>query len=100
MSRLSANGQICALIANSAHWSLRLKILRGDWSYEPSGFFDRTHLRYFDPDTMHLLQPAGTTFIATHFSSFGRLSYLRLVALRPRLFAAHALIQWQRDPAT
>lgn len=100
VSRLSANGRICALIPNSAHWSFRLKILRGDWSYEPFGFFDKTHLRFFDPDTMRLLQPPGTAEVSIHFSSFGPWSHPRLVALRPRLFAAHALIQWQRAPTS
>lgn len=44
---LAPGGQIVASIPNLEHWSFAARLLRGDWAYEPSGLFDRTHLRWF-----------------------------------------------------
>lgn len=95
VDRLAPGGQICALIPNSAHWSFRLKILRGDWTYAPYGLFDQTHLRFYDPKTMEALQPRRTTCVGWDYSSFGRFSHPRLLAARPAVFATHVLARWQ-----
>jgi|GEM_PF-3331283 len=96
--RLASGGAICALIPNSAHWSFRLKMLRGDWSYRSSGLFDRTHLRFFDPDTAAGLRPESLRQTRVSFSAFGRRPLPQVVALRPRLLATHMLFEW-RYPA-
>lgn len=44
---LSAEGVVVASVPNVEHWSLLLRLLRGEWGYEESGLFDRTHLRWF-----------------------------------------------------
>ncbi|HEY9852992.1 MAG TPA: methyltransferase domain-containing protein [Leptolyngbyaceae cyanobacterium] len=49
---LKEEGQVLACIPNVQHWSLILKILRGEWQYEDEGLLDRTHLRFFALDTI------------------------------------------------
>jgi 2-polyprenyl-3-methyl-5-hydroxy-6-metoxy-1,4-benzoquinol methylase len=44
-SKLRPDGRILALIPNSANWKFRRKILKGDWSYADTGYFDPGHLR-------------------------------------------------------
>lgn len=45
---LAPGGRVFLFVPNSAHWTFRVKVLRGDWSYADWGLFDRTHLRFFD----------------------------------------------------
>ncbi len=96
VGRLAPGGAIFAMIPNSAHWSFRWKMLRGDWTYTAhGGLFDRTHLRFFSPETAALLRPSGLVEESRLYSSFGRLSHPRLVATRPRLFAMHTSFVWR-----
>ena len=44
---LAPGGRIVASIPNIAHWSARLALLRGRFTYAESGLFDATHLRFF-----------------------------------------------------
>jgi SAM-dependent methyltransferase len=97
VSRLAPAGRLLALIPNSAHYSFRLKILRGDWSMQPSGLFDRTHLRFYDLTTMLALQPAGTALVEKQYHSPARKAWQRRgLRYRPSLFALHGLLVWQR----
>ena len=50
--RIAPGGAVIALIPNGAHFTARLKIARGDWSYTDTGLFDRDHVRFFDLSTM------------------------------------------------
>ena len=95
-SRLAPGGALCALIPNSAHWSFRIKMLRGDWAYKDFGFFDRTHLRFFDPDTAALLKPPNLIQESLSYASFDRRPIRDLVNVRPRLFATHMFFVWRR----
>jgi SAM-dependent methyltransferase len=96
-SRLAPGGAVCALIPNSAHWSFRAKILRGDWTYSPEGgLFDRTHLRFFDPETAAALRPTNLVEDRVMFSAFGRRPQPQMVKLRPRLLAMHMMFEWRR----
>jgi glycosyltransferase involved in cell wall biosynthesis len=52
---LKADGQVLACIPNVQHWSLILRLLRGNWAYEDEGLLDRTHLRFFALDTIRQL---------------------------------------------
>lgn len=45
---LKPGGLLIITLPNVAHWSLRLKLLRGHWDYEDYGLLDRTHLRFFN----------------------------------------------------
>jgi 2-polyprenyl-3-methyl-5-hydroxy-6-metoxy-1,4-benzoquinol methylase len=44
---LRPGGRIIASIPNVRHHSVIRGLLRGDWTYEPAGLLDQTHLRFF-----------------------------------------------------
>ncbi len=48
---LSPEGTVLVCMPNVEHWSFVERLLRGTWTYEQQGLFDRTHLRWFSPDT-------------------------------------------------
>lgn len=52
---LKADGQVLTCIPNVQHWSLILRLLRGNWEYEEEGLLDKTHLRFFALDTIKQL---------------------------------------------
>lgn len=59
-ARLPAGGLVLACIPNVQHWSVIARLLRGRWDYVDEGLLDRTHLRWFTPDTMvEMFQAAG-----------------------------------------
>lgn len=93
-SRVRSGGKLIVLIPNSAHWRFRTQILRGSWRYADSGLFDRTHLRFYDPDTVRELKPTGMDEEGTwYFSPGSWFSRLR-TRWHARLFALHVLIVW------
>ncbi len=106
-TKLTATGRIVALIPNSANWMFRRKILKGDWSYADTGYFDRGHVRFFDIRTAcELGRSAGLSEVAVEYVP-GRLpkplrswsTGARLAtALRPNLFAGHVLAIWGLPP--
>jgi SAM-dependent methyltransferase/glycosyltransferase involved in cell wall biosynthesis len=49
---LAPEGVVLASVPNVEHWSLVLRLLKGEWRYEESGLFDRTHLRWFSARTL------------------------------------------------
>jgi|BEDMetMinimDraft_2_1075160.scaffolds.fasta_scaffold02678_3 SAM-dependent methyltransferase len=49
---LAPGGVILASVPNVEHWSLLFRLLKGEWDYEESGLFDRTHLRWFSGRTL------------------------------------------------
>ncbi len=49
---LAPGGYVVASIPNVAHASLRLALLRGDFSYTDLGLLDRTHLRFYTRETV------------------------------------------------
>jgi 2-polyprenyl-3-methyl-5-hydroxy-6-metoxy-1,4-benzoquinol methylase len=48
---LRPRGWLVVAVPNMAFWRVRWRVLRGDWSYEDTGFFDRTHLHFWTYDT-------------------------------------------------
>jgi len=44
---LSPGGSLIASIPNVRHHSVVRSLLQGNWTYEPAGLLDRTHLRFF-----------------------------------------------------
>jgi SAM-dependent methyltransferase len=81
------NGSLVAAVPNMACWRVRWRILKGDWSREDTGFFDRTHLQFWSFDTRFDVL-AGTPFevIETHGSD-GSLPLRPLRRLVPRAAA-------------
>ncbi|WP_286919641.1 class I SAM-dependent methyltransferase [Pseudomonas sp. UBA6753] len=53
---------IVACIPNAQHWSVQVRLSVGDFRYEDSGLFDRTHIRWFTLATMlEMFAQAGLT---------------------------------------
>jgi SAM-dependent methyltransferase len=106
-SLLSPNGKIVALIPNSANWKFRRQIVKGDWSYSETGYFDRDHLRFFDTRTARELGTrVGLVELDVQFTP-GRLpkplsrspkAAAFAAARRPNLFAGHVLVSWRPEP--
>lgn len=69
---LSENGVILICMPNAEHWSFAERLLSGRFDYEPSGLFDRTHLRWFTRDSMQRALEAAP---------------LSVVDVAPRIFA-------------
>ena len=62
---LKPEGRIIVSTPNVAHWSIRLKLLFGNFDYEPTGIMDATHLRWFTQKTIqNVVTSAG--FKTTH----------------------------------
>src|SRR5579863_8996555 len=48
---LRPQGWLVVAVPNMAFWRVRWRVLRGDWSREDTGFFDRTHVQFWTYDT-------------------------------------------------
>jgi cyclopropane fatty-acyl-phospholipid synthase-like methyltransferase len=103
-SKLAPDGKVLAMIPNSANWKFRRKILKGDWSYADTGYFDRDHVRFFDVATARRLgTEVGLTETAIEYIP-ERLpkplnKWYRGASFaadhRPNLFAGHVLVEWR-----
>ncbi len=51
-SRMEPGNQVIACIPNAQHWSFQARLNIGEFKYEDSGLFDRTHLRFFTRKTI------------------------------------------------
>lgn len=96
-SFLKRDGQLIITTSNIAHWSMRLKMLRGDFTYQKYGILDNTHLRFFTTKTFpQLVEDTG--FSMTYFSidpvggGYPRISRF-LSKFFPNMFAYQMLIQ-------
>ena len=64
---LADGGVVVVCMPNLEHWQFVERLLRGTWSYQDSGLMDRTHLRWFTPESTRLalleagLQPLDVT---------------------------------------
>ena len=58
-SSLTPDGRVLASIPNVAHWSVRLRLLIGNFDYKPTGIMDATHLRWFTRKSVRLLFEAA-----------------------------------------
>jgi Methyltransferase domain/Glycosyl transferases group 1 len=59
-SWLAKDGRIVASLPNVRHHSVVSALLEGNWSYEPAGLLDETHLRFFTRrDMFDLFEQAG-----------------------------------------
>lgn len=100
---LAEGGAVLSLIPNAAHWTARMKIVRGDWSYAETGLFDRDHLRFFDVSTAGQVA-SGSDLIerSRHvypgpFPRWWRFQRDRSLDRWPNLFAYHVLLEWRRQ---
>lgn len=95
-SLLKPGGKIVMSTPNIAHWSIRLKLLRGEFDYTDYGILDRTHLHFFTPKTFAKLFMGNKLKIVNQKidaegGGLPRLS-LALAPLFPNLFAYQVLI--------
>jgi 2-polyprenyl-3-methyl-5-hydroxy-6-metoxy-1,4-benzoquinol methylase len=57
---IAKGGALVISTCNIAHWTARLRLLRGKWEYDSYGIFDAGHLRFFTPLSLRrLLAKAG-----------------------------------------
>lgn len=64
-STMRSDGRIIASIPNTQHWSIQVRLNRGDWRYSDSGLLDKTHVRFFTRETiLELFDKTG--FQVTH----------------------------------
>ena len=57
---LKPSGSIVCSIPNISHAEALFPLLAGKWDYADAGILDRTHLRFFTPNTVHSLFPDHT----------------------------------------
>jgi SAM-dependent methyltransferase len=62
-SRLASNGIIIIAVPNMAYYKNRLRILLGNWQFEDTGPFDRTHLHFYSYETVNELIPDSFSII-------------------------------------
>ncbi|MBI1756927.1 MAG: methyltransferase domain-containing protein, partial [Fimbriimonas ginsengisoli] len=46
------DGLLIANVPNIAHWSVIVELLQGRFPYAEAGLLDRTHLRFFTPESV------------------------------------------------
>jgi O-antigen biosynthesis protein len=54
---LKPKGSIICSIPNIVHTEVLIPLLKSDWHYVDEGILDRTHLRFFTPNSVHSLFP-------------------------------------------
>ena len=84
-------GIVLASSPNIAHYRIILELIKGKFDYSDYGAMDRTHLRWFTPDSFRrLFEEAGVNVLALRrpFSSGSRLTRMqeRLPKFLARLF--------------
>ncbi len=68
---LSPSGYVVISIPNVAHWTVRLKLLRGYFKYSKTGILDKTHLRFFTLGTyFDLIKAGGLEIVSLGYTSF------------------------------
>ena len=98
---LSPDGRAVVALPNVAHWSVRARLLMGRFDYEDTGLLDRTHLRFYTPETARvMLEEAGLKDLQEDIvpdvpllrykPRLARLNY-QVARLRPTLLATEAL---------
>ena len=62
---LRPGGEVVVSLPNVATWTMRLRLLSGDFTYGDSGILDRTHLRFFTRRSARaLLRASGLEIVA------------------------------------
>jgi O-antigen biosynthesis protein len=101
---LRPGGMALVSIPNVAHWSLRVDLARGRWTYRENGLLDRTHLQFFTQLTAaELMVAAGWTILWRGCDVDGRpllpqtIRAQRLMRRWPRLFGVQFLFELSED---
>jgi 2-polyprenyl-3-methyl-5-hydroxy-6-metoxy-1,4-benzoquinol methylase len=97
---LAPDGALVISLPNVVHWVTRMKILFGQFDYEPWGTLDHTHLRFFTMKTARaLIEGAGYRITRFHPVFGGRMAgharpvWQWLAHFAPGLFAYQMLFE-------
>jgi 2-polyprenyl-3-methyl-5-hydroxy-6-metoxy-1,4-benzoquinol methylase len=67
---LKSDGRIIVSLPNIAHYSARMHILKGNFDYQDSGLFDKTHVKFYTQKTSReLIESAGLVVEKTMHTS-------------------------------
>jgi 2-polyprenyl-3-methyl-5-hydroxy-6-metoxy-1,4-benzoquinol methylase len=96
---LKPGGLVLASVPNVAHWSIRTKLLFGQFEYQEFGLCDATHLRWFTQQSIvSLFRSAGFDIVSLDHSAGTMLSvygnrYLRMIPKGVLHSTLHALVR-------
>jgi methionine biosynthesis protein MetW len=80
-------------LPNIAHWSLRLKLLRGQFDYADYGVMDRTHLHLYTLKTgRELIESRGYQVDSIHIAGSALQNWLNRLARRSGLPLPHPVL--------
>ncbi|MBN8594048.1 MAG: methyltransferase domain-containing protein [Anaerolineae bacterium] len=80
---LKPGARLIVSLPNIAHWSLRLRLLLGQFDYADYGVMDRTHLRLYTLKTGHnLIESQGYHVDSVHIAGSGLQNLVNGVARR------------------
>lgn len=96
------NGTLVTCIPNAQHWSMQVRLNIGQFRYQESGLFDKTHLRWFTRQTMiEMLEQTGfkvESGISRIFDEPGREPFIPIIemlasraGMDPKIASADAL---------
>jgi len=92
-SALAPSGRILASIPNVAHWTVRVRLLAGQFDYKPTGIMDATHLRWFTRKGVRRLFDGAGYDIEHFYSAAGAgMSAYRLTPLRLLPYETRSLV--------
>jgi 2-polyprenyl-3-methyl-5-hydroxy-6-metoxy-1,4-benzoquinol methylase len=104
---LKSDGALVISLPNVVHWVTRLKILWGQFDYEPCGTLDHTHLRFFTAKTASaLIESAGYRITRFHPAIGGRMAgharpvWQWLAHFAPGLFAYQMLFEAKKNSSS
>ena len=97
---LLPDGEVIISLPNIVHWTQRIKILFGQFNYQPTGLLDETHLRFFTLRSARaLIENSGYRIvdfhpiIGGHLSSHFRFLWQALANIWPNLFGYQLLFR-------
>ncbi|UZR92530.1 class I SAM-dependent methyltransferase [Chondrinema litorale] len=67
-SQLTENGEIIIALPNINNMQTRMQIMAGHFNYTEEGVMDKTHLRFFNPDTAKSLIESAGLYVDDYFS--------------------------------
>lgn len=77
---LKPGGHIIVSLPNIACWSIRLKLLFGNFQYQETGILDKTHIRFFTKKTaIKLLEQTGFLIEKINITPYFARSFLSIV---------------------
>lgn len=80
---LAPGGIVVVAVPSVTHYSVRFRLLRGDWTYAASGVLDWTHLRFFSRSGIHrVIDSAGYMTVAERHDGVFPLSIARRILPR------------------